>query len=200
MSTRLAGTFGMAPEQRERDHRPERVTHDVRPLEAERGDEGRQGVGELWRSPALVDVRRLPETGASQAMTVWSRERSGSIHCQMRLSARRTVQHDEWRPCARTPCRRSAARRRRRDPSSIYMSRNTTAAMSGYDMGASGVALALARRSGGQSHRTTPQPVSVAAERRVVTRRGVRHRQGAESVRRAGSGSRAILRSGTMRS
>ncbi len=27
-----------------------------------------------------------PKPGASQATTVWSRERSGSIHCQMRLS------------------------------------------------------------------------------------------------------------------
>ena len=76
----------VALEQRQGDHRPERVAHQVRPLEAERGDEGREGVGELRRSPAVVDVRRLPKPGASQAMTVWSRERSGSIHCHMRLS------------------------------------------------------------------------------------------------------------------
>ena len=39
------------------------MAHEVRPLEVERGDERREGVGELWRSPVVVDVRRLPETG-----------------------------------------------------------------------------------------------------------------------------------------
>ena len=34
----------------------------MRPLEAERGDEGREGIGELRRPPAVVDVGRLPET------------------------------------------------------------------------------------------------------------------------------------------
>jgi hypothetical protein len=52
----------MAQEQRQSDHRPERVTHEVRPLEAESGHEGRKSVGELGRSPAVIDVRRLAET------------------------------------------------------------------------------------------------------------------------------------------
>ena len=51
----------VALEQRQGDHRAERMTHEVRPLEAECGDEGRQGVGELRCSPAVVDVGRLAE-------------------------------------------------------------------------------------------------------------------------------------------
>jgi hypothetical protein len=45
----------VALEQRQGDDCPERVAHEVRPLDAERGDEGRKGVGELRRSPPVVD-------------------------------------------------------------------------------------------------------------------------------------------------
>jgi hypothetical protein len=51
----------VALEQREGDHRPEGMAHEVRPFEAERSDEVGQGVGELRCTPGLVDVRRLPD-------------------------------------------------------------------------------------------------------------------------------------------
>jgi hypothetical protein len=56
MSTRLAGTGWVALDQREGDHRPERVAHRVRPLESELGDEGGESIGELRCAPGVVDV------------------------------------------------------------------------------------------------------------------------------------------------
>jgi hypothetical protein len=103
-------------EQRQRDHRPERVTDDVGPLEAERRDEGRQGVGELRRSPTVVDVRRLPETrrvpcdDGVVAGKVWE-------HPLPRAAVgRRTVQHDQDRPAYLHAGTQYVIRRRRRGP------------------------------------------------------------------------------------
>jgi hypothetical protein len=56
MSTRLAGTVGWRWKGDNATIVPNEVTHQVRALKVEYGDEGGEGVGELRSAPAVVDV------------------------------------------------------------------------------------------------------------------------------------------------
>ena len=58
----------------------------------------------------------LPKPGASHAMTVWSRERSGSTHCHARLSHGAPCTMTSAGPVPARACRRSVPRQRRRGP------------------------------------------------------------------------------------
>jgi hypothetical protein len=72
----------------------------VRPLEVERGDEAGERVGELRRSPAIIDVRGLAKAGGvPRDDSVVSCE-IGNHPLPRAAVAGRAVQHDKGRPGA----------------------------------------------------------------------------------------------------
>jgi hypothetical protein len=97
---------GAALEQREGDHRPERVAHEVRPLDTKRGDEGGESIGELRCAPGAVDVGRLPEAERVPGDDGVAARQVGSIHCQVRSAGA------PWSMTSRAGARVGAAIRR----------------------------------------------------------------------------------------
>ena len=96
MSTRLAGIAGGA-EERQGDHRPERMTHEVGSLEAERGNERSKSVGELRGPPAVIDVRRVTESRSVPRDDGVVERKVGEHPLPRAAVGWRTVQHHQRR-------------------------------------------------------------------------------------------------------